>query len=48
MRPPPNASRLHAITNVGEGSGQSNAVGPKQWLMRSAFRLAESAVRFDA
>ena len=48
MRPPPNASRLHAITNVGEGSRQSNAVGPKQWLMRSAFRLAESAVRFDA
>ena len=48
MRPPPNASRLHAITNLGECWRQSNAGGPKQWLMRSAFRLAESAVRFDA
>jgi hypothetical protein len=48
MRPPSNASRLHAITNVGEGSRQSNAGGPKQWLMRSAFRLVESAVRFAA
>jgi hypothetical protein len=48
MRPPPNASRLHAITNLGEGLRQSNAGDPKQWLMRLAFGLAESAVRFDA
>jgi hypothetical protein len=34
--------------NVGEGWRRSNAGGPKQWLMRSAFSLAESAVRFDA
>jgi hypothetical protein len=48
MRPPPKASRLHAINNLGEGSPQSNAGGPKQWLMRVAFRLAESAGCFDA
>jgi hypothetical protein len=33
------ASRLHALNNVGEGSRQSNAGGPKRWLIGSATRL---------
>jgi|SRR5215469_1215433 len=44
----PNRRACMQLTNVSEGSRQSNAGDPKQWLMRSAFRLAESAVRFDA
>ena len=35
----PMPPRLHAICNVGERSRQSNAGGPKRWLMRSAIRL---------
>ena len=38
---PANASRLYATLNVGEGSRQSNAGGPKRWLMRSALRLGK-------
>jgi len=47
MPAPFNASRLHAIDNVGDGSRQSNAGGPKRWLRPSAIRLGSDAVHID-